>query len=61
MSFNVWASGKSVHNGLEKIARHVKFVRPDIVAMQSSKIQSAPNKEEQKIDQNILMGLGSYN
>ncbi|EYC21770.1 hypothetical protein Y032_0018g3521 [Ancylostoma ceylanicum] len=34
MSFNVWTSGKSVYNGLQKIARHIKKVRPDIVAMQ---------------------------
>ncbi|KIH48571.1 hypothetical protein ANCDUO_21358, partial [Ancylostoma duodenale] len=36
MSFNVWVSGKSVYNGLQKIARHIKKVRPDIVAMQAS-------------------------
>uniref|UniRef100_A0A915KWC4 Endonuclease/exonuclease/phosphatase domain-containing protein n=1 Tax=Romanomermis culicivorax TaxID=13658 RepID=A0A915KWC4_ROMCU len=34
MTFNVWYSGINVFNGLEKIARHVALIKPDIVALQ---------------------------
>ena len=34
MSFNVWMSGSQVDNGLYKIAKHIKLVDPDIVALQ---------------------------
>ncbi|XGW04765.1 hypothetical protein V3C99_015718 [Haemonchus contortus] len=34
MTFNIWLSGASVHNGLQKIAKHILLVNPDIVALQ---------------------------
>ncbi|WKY13263.1 hypothetical protein Q1695_004240 [Nippostrongylus brasiliensis] len=34
MTFNIWLSGASVHNGLHKIAKHIRLVNPDIVALQ---------------------------
>ncbi|CAJ0590609.1 unnamed protein product [Cylicocyclus nassatus] len=34
MTFNIWLSGASVHNGLQKIAKHIALVNPDIVALQ---------------------------
>ncbi|CAD5225329.1 unnamed protein product [Bursaphelenchus okinawaensis] len=37
MSFNIWLSGDSVENGLYKIAKHIRLVNPDIVAIQELK------------------------
>lgn len=34
MTFNLWHSGDEVKNGLEKIAKHILHVNPDIVALQ---------------------------
>ncbi|KAH7703873.1 Protein F14F9.5 [Aphelenchoides avenae] len=34
MTFNIWLSGASVENGVEKIAKHIKQVNPDVVALQ---------------------------
>ncbi|CAD5225327.1 unnamed protein product [Bursaphelenchus okinawaensis] len=34
MSFNLWFTGHMVSNGLEKVAKHIKRVDPDIVALQ---------------------------
>jgi hypothetical protein len=34
MSFNLWYSGKKVENGIEKIAKHIRIVDPDIVGLQ---------------------------
>ncbi|KAL7080566.1 hypothetical protein ACQ4LE_000295 [Meloidogyne hapla] len=34
MTFNIWVSGANVKDGLEKIAKHIKKVDPDIVALQ---------------------------
>lgn len=36
MSFNVWLSGRSVLDGVEKIIRHIRDVDADVVAMQVS-------------------------
>uniref|UniRef100_A0A914W4Q6 Endonuclease/exonuclease/phosphatase domain-containing protein n=1 Tax=Plectus sambesii TaxID=2011161 RepID=A0A914W4Q6_9BILA len=33
-SFNVWRSGSSVHDGLNKIVRHIQWMNADIVALQ---------------------------
>ncbi|KAH7723950.1 Protein F14F9.5 [Aphelenchoides avenae] len=34
MSFNLWYSGKKVENGIEKIAKHIRIIDPDIVGLQ---------------------------
>ena len=34
MTFNIWRSGTQVQNGLYKVAKHVRIVDPDIVALQ---------------------------
>uniref|UniRef100_A0A9J2PJD4 Endonuclease/exonuclease/phosphatase domain-containing protein n=1 Tax=Ascaris lumbricoides TaxID=6252 RepID=A0A9J2PJD4_ASCLU len=34
MTFNTWQSGKNVENGLFKVAKHISYVYPDIVALQ---------------------------
>ncbi|EPB79446.1 hypothetical protein ANCCEY_01496 [Ancylostoma ceylanicum] len=34
MTFNTWNSGAHVRNGLQKIAKHILLVDPDIVALQ---------------------------
>ncbi|KAJ1356964.1 hypothetical protein KIN20_014960 [Parelaphostrongylus tenuis] len=34
MTFNIWVSGAFVKDGLQKIARHIAVVNPDIVALQ---------------------------
>jgi endonuclease/exonuclease/phosphatase family metal-dependent hydrolase len=34
MSFNIWMSGVKVEDGIHKIAKHIKLVDPDIVALQ---------------------------
>ena len=34
MTFNTWLSGAKVENGLEKIAKHIALLQPDIVALQ---------------------------
>jgi endonuclease/exonuclease/phosphatase family metal-dependent hydrolase len=34
MSFNTWMFGEMVNDGLNKIAKHIKLVEPDIVALQ---------------------------
>lgn len=34
MSFNIWMSGSQVDDGLKKIAKHIRLVAPDIVALQ---------------------------
>ncbi|CAK5122072.1 unnamed protein product [Meloidogyne enterolobii] len=34
MTFNLWVSGANVKDGLEKIAKHINKVNPDIVALQ---------------------------
>ncbi|CAD5225325.1 unnamed protein product [Bursaphelenchus okinawaensis] len=34
MSFNLWFTGHMVSNGLEKVAKHIKRVDPDIVVLQ---------------------------
>ena len=34
MTFNIWGSGMNVKDGLEKIAKHIAKVDPDIVALQ---------------------------
>lgn len=34
MTFNVWISGLYVDNGIEKIAKAIKEVNPDVVALQ---------------------------
>ena len=36
LTFNVWLSGTNVENGLQKIVKHIKFLQPDIVALQVS-------------------------
>ncbi|KAK6753490.1 hypothetical protein RB195_012840 [Necator americanus] len=34
MTFNIWLSGASVNHGLQKIAKHIAILNPDIVALQ---------------------------
>ncbi|KAH7700135.1 Protein F14F9.5 [Aphelenchoides avenae] len=34
MSFNIWVSGENVQDGLYKVAKHIRLVDPDIVALQ---------------------------
>ncbi|GMT24678.1 hypothetical protein PFISCL1PPCAC_15975, partial [Pristionchus fissidentatus] len=34
MTFNIWLSGAEVSNGMEKIAKQIKEVNPDVVALQ---------------------------
>jgi len=34
MTFNIWNSGTNVENGLAKIAKHISYINPDIVALQ---------------------------
>jgi hypothetical protein len=34
MTFNIWKNGSQVENGLAKIVKHIKFINPDIVAIQ---------------------------
>uniref|UniRef100_A0A914X0I3 Endonuclease/exonuclease/phosphatase domain-containing protein n=1 Tax=Plectus sambesii TaxID=2011161 RepID=A0A914X0I3_9BILA len=34
LTFNIWNSGQNVQDGLLKIAKHIKLVDPDIVALQ---------------------------
>lgn len=34
MTFNLWVSGTNVQNGLQKVAKHIKSVDADIVALQ---------------------------
>ncbi|XP_003378874.1 conserved hypothetical protein [Trichinella spiralis] len=35
LTFNIWNSGMNVENGLMKIAKHILYTNPDIVALQS--------------------------
>uniref|UniRef100_A0A914CM45 Endonuclease/exonuclease/phosphatase domain-containing protein n=1 Tax=Acrobeloides nanus TaxID=290746 RepID=A0A914CM45_9BILA len=37
MTFNIWRDGTQVENGLAKIVKHIKFINPDIVAIQELK------------------------
>uniref|UniRef100_A0A914Y4G6 Endonuclease/exonuclease/phosphatase domain-containing protein n=1 Tax=Panagrolaimus superbus TaxID=310955 RepID=A0A914Y4G6_9BILA len=39
LTFNTWYFGKKVENGLDKIVKHIKLLKPDIVALQE--IQTA--------------------
>ncbi|KAI1701701.1 endonuclease/Exonuclease/phosphatase family domain-containing protein [Ditylenchus destructor] len=34
ISFNTWLTGRSVNNGLEKVVKHIKYLNPDIAALQ---------------------------
>ncbi|KAI1697643.1 endonuclease/Exonuclease/phosphatase family domain-containing protein [Ditylenchus destructor] len=34
ISFNTWHTGRSVNNGLEKLVKHIKYLNPDIAALQ---------------------------
>jgi hypothetical protein len=34
MTFNIWYGGSKVENGIQKIAKHIKFIDPDVVAIQ---------------------------
>ncbi|EFO18696.1 hypothetical protein LOAG_09798 [Loa loa] len=34
MTFNTWLTGNNVENGLAKIAKHIKRINPDVVALQ---------------------------
>ena len=34
MTFNIWNSGANVEDGLYKIAKHIRIIDPDIVALQ---------------------------
>uniref|UniRef100_A0A0K0DE11 Endo/exonuclease/phosphatase domain-containing protein n=1 Tax=Angiostrongylus cantonensis TaxID=6313 RepID=A0A0K0DE11_ANGCA len=34
MTFNLWISGANVNNGLQKIAKHIALINPDIAALQ---------------------------
>ena len=36
MTFNIWNSGANVEDGLYKIAKHIRIIDPDIVALQVS-------------------------
>uniref|UniRef100_A0A0M3I047 Endo/exonuclease/phosphatase domain-containing protein n=1 Tax=Ascaris lumbricoides TaxID=6252 RepID=A0A0M3I047_ASCLU len=40
MTFNTWQSGKNVENGLFKVAKHISYVYPDIVALQKCIVES---------------------
>uniref|UniRef100_A0A0K0DF43 Endo/exonuclease/phosphatase domain-containing protein n=1 Tax=Angiostrongylus cantonensis TaxID=6313 RepID=A0A0K0DF43_ANGCA len=64
MTFNIWQTGIRVSNGFQKIAKHIAFIDPDIVALQ---VYSSPallsllghpwtvlTDEESKLDVAIL-------
>lgn len=34
MTFNIWNSGTNVENGLAKVAKHISYINPDIIALQ---------------------------
>jgi endonuclease/exonuclease/phosphatase family metal-dependent hydrolase len=34
MTFNIWMSGSNVVNGINKIARHINTINPDVVCLQ---------------------------
>ncbi len=36
MTFNMWHTGESVEDGQNKVAKHIKRVNPDVVAMQEA-------------------------
>ena len=36
LTFNTWLFGGSVNDGLYKLAKHIKILQPDIVALQVS-------------------------
>lgn len=36
MTMNIWNSGAHVKDGLYKVAKHIKLLNPDIVALQVS-------------------------
>ncbi len=36
MTFNTWRMGTMVNNGQEKVAKHIKAVDPDLVALQEA-------------------------
>ncbi|KAH7697095.1 Protein F14F9.5, partial [Aphelenchoides avenae] len=36
MTFNIWISGANVRDGLYKIAKHIRILDPDIVALQET-------------------------
>uniref|UniRef100_A0AC34F3E6 Endonuclease/exonuclease/phosphatase domain-containing protein n=1 Tax=Panagrolaimus sp. ES5 TaxID=591445 RepID=A0AC34F3E6_9BILA len=44
LTFNVWLSGGKVENGIYKIAKHIKLLQPDIVALQE--VQNSENFTE---------------
>lgn len=48
MTFNIWNSGINVENGLFKIAKHILYVYPDIVAL------------EEVVSQEALLNLTKY-
>jgi endonuclease/exonuclease/phosphatase family metal-dependent hydrolase len=41
MTFNTWVFGEHVNDGLNKIAKHIKLVDPDIVALQEVQTKEA--------------------
>jgi hypothetical protein len=54
MAFNTWTFGSAVDDGLAKIAKHISFIQPDIVALQvpSFFLLDNPNKS--------LLPIGSH-
>uniref|UniRef100_A0A914QLB2 Endonuclease/exonuclease/phosphatase domain-containing protein n=1 Tax=Panagrolaimus davidi TaxID=227884 RepID=A0A914QLB2_9BILA len=50
LTFNIWLSGEKIENGIYKIAKHIKLLQPDIVALQE--VQTS------EIFQEILQQLG---
>uniref|UniRef100_A0AC34G2A0 Endonuclease/exonuclease/phosphatase domain-containing protein n=1 Tax=Panagrolaimus sp. ES5 TaxID=591445 RepID=A0AC34G2A0_9BILA len=44
MTFNTWIFGEHVIDGLNKIAKHIKLVEPDIVALQEVQTREAFEK-----------------
>uniref|UniRef100_A0A914E3G5 Endonuclease/exonuclease/phosphatase domain-containing protein n=1 Tax=Acrobeloides nanus TaxID=290746 RepID=A0A914E3G5_9BILA len=51
MTFNIWYGGSKVDNGIQKIAKHIKFIDPDVVAIQEIRTN--------KVLSEILQQLGS--
>lgn len=44
MTFNTWIHGRNVNNGLEKIAKHIKAVNPDVVVLQVKQLNDYTKK-----------------
>uniref|UniRef100_A0A914DYQ2 Endonuclease/exonuclease/phosphatase domain-containing protein n=1 Tax=Acrobeloides nanus TaxID=290746 RepID=A0A914DYQ2_9BILA len=62
MTFNIWLSGGSVEDGQYKIAKHIKIINPDIVALEEVESEEHVKNITAKIgpEWTYLIGTGSY-